>query len=150
MFLALAIPFIVVLNFLHVIFYLVKLSKLIVFPLIGLLAGSPFIYRTISFNKPERDADNLSVLSFNAKLFRKAKTYSAFSSEMINWVVNDSSLVKCIQEYSTNNRWAELDVTGQLEKQGYHSFTFSSKLKNNDHSLAFQAVLLHPTLPSGC
>ena len=133
-FLALAIPFVVVLNFLHVIFYIFKRSKLIVFPLVGLLAGSPFVYRTVSFSNLKPSIDNLSVLSFNAKLFRKAKTYSAFSGEMINWVVNDSSLVKCIQEYSTNNRWAELDITGQLEKQGYHSFIFNSKLKNNDHS----------------
>lgn len=133
-FLSLAIPFIIGLNFLLLIFCLFRRSKLIVFPLLGLLAGTPFIYRTVSFNKPQTGADNLSVLSFNAKLFRKAKIYSAFSGEMINWVVNDSSLVKCIQEYSTNNRWAELDVTGQLELKGYHSFTFSSKMKNNEHS----------------
>ena len=54
--------------------------------------------------------------------------------EMIQWTVHNPCDIKCLQEYSTNSRWPDLDVTTQFEKQGYHGFTFKSKMKKNEHS----------------
>lgn len=132
---SLALPIFLVLNSVFFLILLVKRSRLMLFPIIGLSVGASFAWRTINFHKNhQKDDAELSVLSFNAKLFRKQKTYEQFSSEMIDWVVNDPSKIKCIQEYSTNNNWDALDVTGKLEKQGYHSFAVKSKMEYNDHS----------------
>lgn len=132
---SLALPVFLVLNTLFFLILLVKRSRLILFPIIGLTVGASFAWRTFRFHKnDQKDNADISVLSFNAKLFRKKKTYEQFSSEMIDWVVNDPSKIKCIQEYSTNNNWEVLDVTGKLEKQGYYYFAVKSEMKNNDHN----------------
>ena len=77
---------------------------------------------------------DLSVLSFNTKLFRKSKTYDEFSLDIIKWAVADTSGIKCFQEYSTNDRWEVLDVTKQISDDGYHSFTFSADLDDAEHN----------------
>ncbi len=102
--------------------------------MVGFLAGAPFIGRTISLHEPKTENATVSVLSFNAKLFRKARTYEEFSLDMIEWTVQAPYDIKCIQEYSTNSRWPVLDVTGQFKTLGYSDFTFKSKMKNNEHS----------------
>jgi endonuclease/exonuclease/phosphatase family metal-dependent hydrolase len=147
-FLSLTTPLFIILNFLLIIFYIVKRNRLIVWPLLGFLSASPFMNRTISFDGSSPDKETLSVLSFNSKFFRKAKTYEAFSLDMIQWTVNHPGDIKCLQEYSTNSRWPELDVTAQMERRGYHAFTFSSKMKKNNHNNGMAIFSKYPILKS--
>lgn len=145
-----AIPGILVLNAILLLILIPNNKRLMVFPVIALLAGIPFISITYSY-KGEKAANNhdLSVLSFNAKLFRKAKMYSEFSGEMIAWVANDSSDIKCIQEYSTNARWEPLDVTKKNLDAGYNGFAHQAQIENPVHNPGLAIFSKYPILDSG-
>lgn len=97
------------------------------------LFGSPFLLRTLRINTSKSTTETIRVLSFNAKLFREPDTYSKFSTEMISWIVADTSSIKCIQEFSTNATWAGLDVSGKLRATGYQGFTFIAEIDDREH-----------------
>lgn len=128
-----SIPLFVFLNLILLILALIqkRLTALLWFFLF--LFGVPFLLRTIRLNNSRKTEGTTTVLSFNAKLFREPNTYSKFSTELINWVVSDTSSIKCIQEYSTNARWAGLDVTGKLHTAGYQGFTFAAEIDDREH-----------------
>jgi endonuclease/exonuclease/phosphatase family metal-dependent hydrolase len=109
-------------------------KKTTLVPLALLVIGWPFISSTISLSQPKILNGSISVLSFNAKLFRKPNVYDKFSTEMIKWVANDSSDIKCIQEYSTNANWPALDATTQIKEKGYRGYTFRANVIDNDHN----------------
>lgn len=124
--------------------------RLIVFPLIGLLFGLMFISITYSYKgKKSSDIHDISILSFNAKLFRKAKMYHEFSWEMINWVAEDKSDIKCIQEYSTNARWEPLDVTKKNIDQGYYGFTHIAGVSDAVHDPGLAIFSKYQILDTG-
>lgn len=161
-FLSYAIPVVLAMNILLLITLLLLRLKLSIFPLISLLLGLPFVLGSARFGgrqlKTESEANSLliftesdaiSVLSFNSKFFRKRHTYSEFSYEMIRWVSEDASDVKCIQEYSTNNRWNVLDVTRQIEESGYNGFVYKADMVDDEHSPGMAIFTNHQLLDMG-
>jgi endonuclease/exonuclease/phosphatase family metal-dependent hydrolase len=132
-FLSYGIPFFIAFNFLLLIIALFqkKLTAFIWFFLF--LLGAPSLIRTVRFNNSKNTDNSIRVLSFNTKLFRKPHVYNQFSTELINWVVADTSSIKCFQEYSTNATWAGLDVTGKLKAEGYEGFTFVAEIEDREH-----------------
>ncbi len=124
-FLNYSIPVILGFDVLFLFFILVISRKHVVFPLLALIIFIPFIPVTWHPGwQSQKGAYDISVMSLNAKLFRKPKTYSKFSFEMIKWAAGDTSAIKCFQEYSTNERWKVLDVTRQIAEKGYDYYTF--------------------------
>ena len=149
-FLCFVVPVFFVLNACLFILFVIRWRKLILFPFLGMIGGLPFLMITIAQNSNDtREQSDFSVLSFNAKLFRKQNTYGEFSMEMIKWVVEDTSAIKCIQEYSTDNRWEPLDVTHQMAERGYQSFALQSKKKDNDHNPGLAIFTKFKLLNSG-
>ncbi len=95
-------------------------------------------------------SSSISVLSYNTKLFRKPGVYSEFSSNLIEWVVKDTSDIKCIQEFSTNSRWQELDVKTKIEAGGYYSYTYSASSEvYGEHNPGTAIFSKYPILNSG-
>lgn len=127
------IPFFVFLNLVLLILALIqkRLTAFLWFFLF--LFGVPFMLRTVRLNDSRKTEGTTRVLSFNAKLFREPNTYAKFSTELINWVAADTSSIKCIQEYSTNERWAGLDVTGKLRAVGFQGFTYTAEIEDREH-----------------
>ncbi len=149
-FLSYAIPGFLMLNGLLMFMMAIGWRHLIVFPAIGLVCGFPFFLVSVKLNTNRETAKNaFSVLSLNAKFFRKPKTYDAFSLDMIKWVAKDSSDIKCIQEYSTDNRWEPLDATKQITMPGYHAFTLQSKVEDRDHNPGLAIFTKFDILDSG-
>lgn len=128
------IPLLLVFQFTSFILLIIQRKKLAWLPLLTLLAGWPFLQSTFSFNKELPKKNSIQILSFNTKFFREPRTYSKFSTEMIQWVANDTSEIKCLQEFSTNPRWEPLDVTGQIKQKGYSGFTFQANVTDRDHN----------------
>lgn len=128
------IPLLLVVQFTSLIILTIKRKKIALLPLLTLLAGWPFLQSTLSFNRELPKTNSIQVLSFNTKFFREPRTYSRFSTEMIQWVANDTSAIKCLQEYSTNSRWEPLDVTQQIKQKGYSGFTFQANVKDREHN----------------
>jgi endonuclease/exonuclease/phosphatase family metal-dependent hydrolase len=146
-----SIPVVLMINaFLIIVLPLIKL-RLIVFPLMALFIGIPFLQVTYS-NKGSTTAKlnhDLSILSFNAKFFRKRKTYGEFSYEMIRWAAEDTSDIKCFQEYSTNERWPVLDITRQIKEQGYNGFVYAADMDDDEHSPGMAIYSRHEIVDSG-
>ena len=68
---------------------------------------------------------------------------------VIKWSASDTSDVKCFQEYSTNQRWQVLDVTGQMRDQGYEGFVFKAELDGADHDPGMAIFTKHQILDTG-
>ena len=121
-----AIPLAVLVNLFLFLLFLTFKNKRYWLHLIGVLSAAPFIW--ISFNlggNPGNTAEKqFTLMSFNAKLFRKFETYGKFSRETIDWVTQDSSDIKCIQEFSYNAHYPKLDVLQQLKDRGYYHYNF--------------------------
>jgi endonuclease/exonuclease/phosphatase family metal-dependent hydrolase len=148
-----AIPVVLMINILLLMVLPLLKLRLVVFPLLALLIGTPFLLVTYSYKGStstgtELDHD-VSVLSFNAKYFRKRKTYSQFSFDMIRWVAEDNSDIKCLQEYSTNDRWPVLDVTRQIKEQGYNGFVYAADMHDDEHSPGMAIYSRHEIVDSG-
>jgi endonuclease/exonuclease/phosphatase family metal-dependent hydrolase len=144
------IPFFLILNSIQLLYLVIRLKIIFLFPLIGLIAGLPFIFSSLSFHVDKAKGNaSFSVLSYNAKLFRQRNTYEQFSTDMIKWVVEDNSDVKCIQEFSTNDKWDGLDVAGKLTQKGYQRYTFQSKIKDNEHNLGLAIFSRYEIANSG-
>lgn len=124
--------------------------RLAIFPIITLFIGLIFITITYSY-KGEKASENhdLSVLSFNAKLFRKAKMYSEFSTKMIGWAADDDSDIKCYQEYSTNARWKPLDITKKNLDAGYYGFIHQAQIDDAVHNPGLAIFSKFPILDTG-
>ncbi len=126
----------------------IRRSELRILPAIGALAGLAFLPVSVSVHSAPDNERGFSVLSLNAKFFRKAKTYHEFSGEMIQWAVKDTSAIKCFQEYSTNSQWEPLDVTGQMVRSGYKGYAVKI-LKGQDHNLGLAIFTKFDVLDSG-
>ncbi len=128
-FLSLAIPGLLVLNVLLLLYYLLRGRIWFLFPLIALLAGYRYLSASFSVNpqtewRPE--ADSFSVLNYNVRVFN---SYAYLQNEnqtgksMIEWIADHDADVKCLQEFynedSSNlyNTFSRIRRAGQY--QGY-------------------------------
>jgi endonuclease/exonuclease/phosphatase family metal-dependent hydrolase len=133
------IPLVLILLPIVMTFFLMVDFKLAVVPLVLMIIGLPFYWQIISLslfssNDKIGNKGQISVLSYNAKLFRMPDTYSKFSLEMIDWVVEEPSDIKCIQEFSTNSHWPVLDAEKMISDRGYHSFIHTVESSNAEHN----------------
>jgi endonuclease/exonuclease/phosphatase family metal-dependent hydrolase len=144
------IPLFIIINGFVLIIMTLKKKRTAIIPLLLLIFSWPFLSSTLRYHPKRQSVNNaIRVLSFNAKLFRKQGTYSEFSTNMIQWVANDSSDIKCLQEYSTNARWPLLDVTGQIKHKGYRGYTFRAKVIDSDHNPGMAIFSKYELLNSG-
>lgn len=126
-----AIPLIICLNiilfFTHLLF-----SRRILWPyLAGILLAFPFIQSTYKMKSINKAQDGFSVMSYNAKLFRQKDRYDKFSVKSIDWLVQDTSDIKCIQEFSYNNEYRPLDVVSKVKKHKYNYHIFQIDVIHN-------------------
>jgi len=144
------IPSFIIVNGFVLIIMILKKKRTAIFPFLILILSWPFLSSTLGYHPNRQSVNNaIRVLSFNAKLFRKKGTYSEFSTNMIQWVANDSSDIKCLQEYSTNATWPLLDVTGQIKQKGYRGYTFRAKVIDSDHNPGMAIFSKYELLDSG-
>lgn len=149
-FAAYAIPAVIVINILLLILFLIRRKwRQAFYPLAALAFGTPFLLSTFRYNLARDNRKGISVLSFNAKLFRKFGTYDVFAPELMDWVANDSSSIKCIQEFSTNNNWKELDAVTKIEAKGYQSLLFRARMRVNEHNRGMAIFSKFPIINSG-
>ena len=99
---------------------------------------------------PHDTTGSISILNHNVKLFRKSGVYNQFSGELIEWIAKDSSDIKCIQEFSTNSRWKELDIQSKIESAGYFSFIYKASSEiYGEHNPGMAIFSKYPILEAG-
>lgn len=123
-FLSYSIPFVVVFNFILLVYYITLNKRVLLYPLVSLIAAFPFIRATIAINPNANSVDaDFSVLSYNVRYFKDAKAYNYgnFSPEMMHWVLNDSSKIKCFQEFYSHPEYPNLDMLNRLKANNYYN-----------------------------
>lgn len=121
-------------------YHLLNISLLIGIVLIGPL--------TVSIHFAPPDEASFSLMSYNVRRFREADGIK-YSQELIDWVVNDPSTIKCFQEYSINREYDSLNVTQSLLENGYHNFHFSTEPPGYHHSPGLSIFTQFPIVGTG-
>ncbi len=130
-FLSLAIPGLLLLNVLLLLFYLFKGRIWFLFPLIALLAGYRYLSASFSVNPQNGpEVDSFSVLNYNVRVFN---SYAYLQKEnqtgksMIDWIADHDADVKCLQEFY-NEDSSNLYNTFSRIRRGdqYHGYVRSS------------------------
>lgn len=129
-FMAMLIPVCLVLQFMFL-FYWLYYRKLLFacLPLLILGFGFPFLQASIaiSFSKELlKNNKEFSVLTYNVKVFnaytKENKGYKN-SKYLINWLKNDNSAIKCLQEFYHIPKHDVFNTVASLEKNNqYHSY----------------------------
>ncbi|MDW8204942.1 MAG: endonuclease/exonuclease/phosphatase family protein [Cytophagales bacterium] len=133
-FLALAIPVCMVGHLVLLITWLVigKL-RMAIYPAVGLLAAFPYWRATFALNLPSNTTPDFEVLSYNVRLFNAydRAEHSAQAKAIVQWVIHDSSDIKCLQEYYQLDSSQLFNISQRMDRRAgyYHYF---SPCCNND------------------
>jgi endonuclease/exonuclease/phosphatase family metal-dependent hydrolase len=122
------IPPLLLINLLLIIYLAILKRVSLIGPLIALLIGMLFLKITVHFNIAKEVTLNkkFDILSFNAESFKMDSHNIGLSSEMIDWILNDSSSIKCIQEYHSHNQSPKLNLSNKIINNGYDLYLFDS------------------------
>lgn len=115
-----------------------KYRKYSLYSLIVILLGYYFINDTFNFPWPsnKNPPSDFKVLSFNARYFRAWSSYRQLKYKTVEWLIDEDSGVKCIQEYSTNPEDKLFDNTLRFIKKGYYAHTYTIQPETNENGLA--------------
>ncbi len=123
-FISLGIPFVIIFNIILLLYYIAISKRVFLYPLIALIVAFPFIRASIAINPKAGPEDSkFSVLSYNLRFFKDARAYNYgnFSPEMMHWVLNENSEIKCFQEFYSHPAYPNLDMLNRLKANGYNS-----------------------------
>lgn len=101
-FMALAIPVCMTGHLLLLVVWLgLRKLRMAIYPALGLLAAFPYWNATFAVNLPDNTPPDFEVLSYNVRLFNAydRPEHSAQAKAIVQWVMRDSSDIKCFQEY---------------------------------------------------
>ena len=129
---SLSIPLFLIMNLFFIIFWIFKIPKYLVFSLSTLIIGSSFIKSTFSINLSAKEDNNVDIKILNYNVRGLNRYHLEYKDSIIQWIENDTSDVKCIQEYYGNNNDT---LKSLLEKQNYKSH-IKTVSQNNNYGLA--------------
>lgn len=144
-------PFLLI-NFILFVVFLVFIKRAALIPLFGLLAGFLFIKITFHFNSSTRIFEGkkiIEILSYNVKAFEKARKDDENLIEMINWLIADSSEIKCIQEFYSNSYTPDRDVIGKMKENGYDFHILSAENGNRKEYEGLAIFTRYPIINKG-
>lgn len=132
-FIAYGIPICFIGHLLFMYIWMRKQPLQMAYSLLTLAIGYPFIAGTLAINLNFSKAEDFSVLSYNTRVFKvyeeiQGKIDASKSQEMIDWVLNDDSAVKCFQEFysiSKGVREPIFNTVRQAEERGLYVYRSS-------------------------
>ncbi len=137
-FFGLAFPFIVLFNFLFVVYWMLIGKRTAVFTIIALAIALPTCYRFLQFSVPTKKAVKLKVTSYNSMLF-----------DLYNWTKNKDSRnliltslaeinsdILCLQEFYNSEEVGDFhnsDTLKRLLRLKYSHVEYTTTLRTTDH-----------------
>ncbi len=118
------IPVLLALHLFLLVLHATRRKKTYAYSLIALLFGIPFFLQTLTFHT-KKEKSNLTVLSYNTRVFNVYKhlnTNFISSKKMMEWAINDTSDIKCFQEYYNDPSSELFTTTLKIRDKGYYSF----------------------------
>ena len=136
---------IIVLHFPIIVILLILKKKIVILPILTLILGFFFIQLSFKIHRDNTSISDqyLSIMSYNVDFFSRGGNLEYTSKEMIDWVVYESSSIKCIQEYRSDNLNESFNVKKQLNFLGYTDFTYNF----TGHNSEVQGLAIFSKLP---
>ncbi|WP_299123449.1 endonuclease/exonuclease/phosphatase family protein [uncultured Winogradskyella sp.] len=105
--LSLGVPLLIILNLIFFVYWLLRVKKQLTLSLVVLLLGWNYISSMYKFSSSKNieHADNISVMSFNVRLFNKFEWLPSktVKEEIINLIESEQPDLLCLQEYRTGD-----------------------------------------------
>lgn len=129
-FLSLAIPVLLLLNLILLVYFLLRLNVMLLLPLCLLVLGHEYIAASFSYNPDLSEEEILnekrfSVLNYNVRVFN---TYAYLQNKnspgksMVRWLADDDADIKCLQEFYNDSKSDVFNTVQKLSLQKkYHS-----------------------------
>ncbi|MDT0557203.1 endonuclease/exonuclease/phosphatase family protein [Ichthyenterobacterium sp. W332] len=115
--LSLAVPVLIILNVLFVVYWLLKVKRQLTLSLIVLIVGYSYVFSLYKFSssKQIKDAANISVMNYNVRLFNLFNWIEKgnVKNEIASFITTESPDIICFQEYHS---------TEELVLEGYYKF----------------------------
>ena len=115
--LSLGVPLLILLNVLFVLYWLIRLKRQVLLSLIVLVLGWSYIGSLYKFSSSEtiEDTNNISVLSFNVRLFNRFDwlPIKNVKQKIIKLIETEQPDIICLQEYRQRN---------PIDLDGYYNF----------------------------
>lgn len=119
---------------------------------ITLIIGYRFIFSTVAVNFDVGDQHDLSVLTYNTRVFNVYdhlnEEYQS-SKKMIDWAVNDESDIKCFQEYYNKNSSEIFNTTKLLQRKGTYYAYAQPNLVSHKQEFGLAIFSKHPIINKG-
>ena len=110
-------------NFMLLAWLAFRTKRSAIWPALALIVGWYFITITFHFSIGKPSQQNLEILSYNSHRFKPRYDEWGYSTKMMDWFANDSSTIKCVQEFSSNERKPEYSVFKKMQAAGYSWFS---------------------------
>jgi endonuclease/exonuclease/phosphatase family metal-dependent hydrolase len=117
----------------------------VVWPVIALLAGIPFINITFNYDvRPEINTQKkvIEILSLNAKNFSSG-------NDLVGWLVSDTAEIKCVQEYYSNKRNQDVNISEKMKENGYESYLLNTEYANGYEYSGLATFSRYPIVDQG-
>lgn len=105
--LSLSVPFLILLNVFFFIYWLLQVKKQLLLSFIVLVLGWNYMSSMYKFSSSKKvdDAENISVMSFNVRLFNKYDWLSSktVKEDIIKFIKKEEPDILCLQEYRTGS-----------------------------------------------
>jgi endonuclease/exonuclease/phosphatase family metal-dependent hydrolase len=125
--LPLLIPFFMVINVLLFLILIIAKRKILVIPLLALLIGWKFIGVTLQWNEVPAEAEGLAILSYNTLFFnywQSQEDGQDLTKNSLQWVRDNPSDVKCLQEFLQDYTTPSLNALKQLSDNGNYGYSY--------------------------
>jgi endonuclease/exonuclease/phosphatase family metal-dependent hydrolase len=133
-FLALAIPVCMAGHLVLLITWLaLRKLRMAAYPALGLLIALPYWQMTFVLNLPTNKPSEFELLSYNVRLFNAydRAEHSEQAKAIVQWVIRDSSDIKCLQEYYQLDSSTLFNIPQRMGKHAGYQYYFSPCCNNN-------------------
>ena len=135
------------------VFWVLIKRQLSVYPIIGLVISIPYLLLTVSFNSSEKNPSGLSVLSYNVRVFNVYKhlnTNFESSKKMIAWAQQDTSAIKCFQEFHNQKKSNIFNTVQIISNSGeYEPYVKSQYTNHRGHEFGLAIFSKYPIINKG-
>ena len=115
----------------------------------------PFLFAGFSMHLPEfgTTAGSFSVLTYNVRIFNvyeQGNQDYKHSKDVIQWVKNDESEIKCLQEFYNSDENKIFNTTEKISRQGlYHYYVETGSKLNSGNGFGLAIFSKFPILEKG-
>lgn len=158
-FFGLSYPFLLLINLLFFIFWLILFKKGLFLSLIIILIGFNYINKTIQFSSKhlKDNKESIKVLSYNVRLFnifkpaKNDKEILKNRNDIFNVIKEDSSDVMCFQEFVSDKleKFTTLDTILKFQTAKYYNIAYPLNINKNRFSSGIVTFSKYPIINRG-